>query len=221
MREPPGDLAEESLELPLRFEYGLDLIRLEFLPVGHDAYAWAYRVQTTREATYFLKVRRGHVNEPGLFIPHYLQSIGIDAVIAPLPARSGRLWAGMGPFSLVLYPFMAGESGAHVGMTPEQWIEYGTILRQIHSISLPSNLAGEMRRETFVPEGAALVRQVSAHLAEWNGSDPVERSRPGSGVSAASRFTCWRTGRTIWAAGWPRLHHRFSSATPTSTPPTC
>jgi spectinomycin phosphotransferase len=61
-------------------------------------------------------------------------------------------------------------------MSSEQWIEYGATLRRIHSASLPAQVAQRMRREPFVPEGAALVREIEAHLESATVVDPQARS---------------------------------------------
>jgi spectinomycin phosphotransferase len=61
------------------------------------------------------------------------------------------------------------------GMAPPQWVAYGAILRQIHTTTIAADLALLMRRETFVPVGAASVCAVEAHIGERNFADPAEQ----------------------------------------------
>jgi spectinomycin phosphotransferase len=86
----------------------------------------------------------------------------------------------MAGFSLILYPFVAGVSGMEQGMTPQQWIDYGAILRQVHGTALPPYLEQIMRRETFVPSGATTLRHLDAHLNERDfDDDPTGRALAG------------------------------------------
>ena len=65
MREPPANLADDTLRTCLRDRYGLAIVELAFLPLGHDASAWVYRARAA-DGTYFLKARLGGVTEAGL-----------------------------------------------------------------------------------------------------------------------------------------------------------
>ncbi|MCC6629273.1 MAG: hypothetical protein IT340_17945 [Chloroflexi bacterium] len=69
MREPPSGLADATLRAGLSAAYGLAVADLAFLPLGHDALAWVYRVRTADDRAYFLQVRRGAINEAGLLAP--------------------------------------------------------------------------------------------------------------------------------------------------------
>lgn len=59
------------------------------------------------------------------------------------------------------------------GMTRAQWIAFGAILRQIHAVTLSPSLAQLMPRETFVPVGTGLVRDLDAHIGERTFADPT------------------------------------------------
>jgi spectinomycin phosphotransferase len=83
------------------------------------------------------------------------------------------LWTEGAGYALILYPFIAGTTGMAHGMAPTQWIAYGAILRQIHTTALAPALAHLMRRETFVPAGAATVREVEAHIGGRRFADPA------------------------------------------------
>jgi len=161
--EPPADLPDEALVAGLGTHYGLAVTALTFLPLGQDVSAWVYRVRAA-DVTYFLKVRTSVANAPGLLVPRYLHDHGVASVVPPLPTVTGALWAPLAGYALTLYPFIAGSTGMEHGMSASQWIAYGAALRRIHTTAVAPELAHRMRRETFVPEGAATVRAVEAHL---------------------------------------------------------
>ncbi|MFN8496112.1 MAG: aminoglycoside phosphotransferase family protein [Caldilineaceae bacterium] len=145
-------------------DYGLAVANLEFLPIGHDASAGVYRVSTKTEAHYFLKVTKRTAYPPSLLIPHYLKTQGIPQVIAPLPAKDGALWQSIDGFTLLLYPFIDGQTGKARGLTDGQWIEFGALLRQIHAASLSATLLEQIKKETFVPRWGSVVKAILAQL---------------------------------------------------------
>jgi spectinomycin phosphotransferase len=173
MREPPANLTDDVLLASLRDQYGLTAVSLTFLPLGHDSSAWVYQVQVDDHTPYFLKVRTRIANPASLLVPRYLHDHGVTQVIAPLPTRTHTLWATAADFAVILYPFIAGETGMHQGMAPQQWRAYGTAMQQIHETRVTSTLAQQLRHETFVPRGADLVRQLDAHIGESQFDDPA------------------------------------------------
>jgi spectinomycin phosphotransferase len=174
MLEKP-DLPDAAIAETLSDRYGLAVTALEFLPIGNDATAWAYRVAADDGAAYFLKVRRGEVSLASLRIPRFLREAGVTQVVAPLPARDGALSAPLDGYSLILYPFVAGRVGMDAGLAPAQWTELGAALRRIHAIRLPADLAGQAAREAFVPPWAGMVRRLDAQIAAADGFDDPHR----------------------------------------------
>ena len=172
MLEPP-ELADHTIIDCLRSQYGLAVADLAFLPLGHDSSAWVYHVQTDAGGSYFLKVRTSVANEPSLLVPRYLQDHGVAHAVAPLPATSRQLWAAAGDFALILYPFIDGTTGMEHGMSDAQWIDYGASLRQIHTTVIAPDLARIMRHELFVPEWAAMVKRLDAHISTRTFDDPA------------------------------------------------
>ena len=175
MREPPANLPHDALRAGLQAGYGLSVAELLFLPLGHDASAWVYRVATDDGAAYFLKVRRSVTNESSLVVPHYLREHGVTQVVAPLASLAGTLWTALADYALILYPFIAGVAGMEHGLSDQQWIDYGAILRQIHATVVTPDLARRMKREGFAPASAGTVREVDAHIAEQTFDDSISR----------------------------------------------
>jgi len=173
MPEPPANLSDETLRAALRAHFGLTVAELVLLPLGQDASAWVYRARTADDRAYFLKVRTRVDNAAGLLVPRYLRDRGIAQVVAPLPAATGALWAEVGDYAAILYPFVAGATGMARGLTDQQWIDYGAPLRRVHDTALAPDLARVMRRESFAPDGADTVRRLDAQIGARTFEDPA------------------------------------------------
>ena len=127
MRDDPGlDLGRISACLGTN--YGLDVTEVTYLPIGHDFYAFVYRVRASDGQDYFLKVRRGPVNDVALVVPRALLDRGISQILAPLTTRTSNLWCTLddsAEFTVVLYPFIEGKDAKVVGLSDAQWREFG------------------------------------------------------------------------------------------------
>jgi spectinomycin phosphotransferase len=185
MREPPAHLSGELLWSCLQDRYGLAVVELAFLPLGSDSSAWVYRVRTADAVEYFLKVRASAVYEAGLHVPRYLCDRGIPGVVAPLPTSAGTLWTNVAGAALILYPFIAGRAGMERGLSDRQWLAFGTTLARVHAAILAPDLLQTMRRETYAPEGADVVRRLDAHICTRTFDDPVARAFA----------SCWQSRR--------------------------
>ena len=176
MREPPINLSEETLRACLRAEYGLDVTEVIFLPWGHDSSAWVYRVQATDGGTYFLKARLQVTNEASLVVPRYLHDHGVARVVAPLPTLARTLWTQAGDYAVILYPFIAGQTGMEQRMVARQWRDYGALLRQIHSTPVEPDLARLLQRDTFIPAWGDMVRRLDTHIGARTFADPLDQT---------------------------------------------
>ena len=150
MLEKPN-LPDAAIAACLRAAYGLAATAIEFLPIGYDAAAWAYRVSASDGARYFLKLRRGTVHDDCAAVARYLETHGAPEVVAPLPTSAGQLSAPLDGYTLLLNPWIEGRTGmvADGGLSDDQWIAYGAIVRRIHATRLPADLAAAMTREDF------------------------------------------------------------------------
>ncbi|NJM41865.1 MAG: phosphotransferase [Anaerolineae bacterium] len=77
----------------------------------------------------------------------------------------------LGPFNLILYPFIAGRTGMDLGLSAAQWTELGAILKKLHAIELSPELQTMVQRESFerpywVDEIQRLQARVDAGQAE-------------------------------------------------------
>lgn len=174
MLEPPA-LAEHDLAAALTTNYGLAVSAICFLPIGADTRAWAYRVESDG-AAYFLKLRQGAPREAALAVPRFLRNALSLPVVAPLPARSGALWSRLDEYALAVYPFVEGRTATAAGLSDAQWVEFGAALRQVHGADLPPALAALLRRETFVPEWAAVAADVDTCIGDRDFPDPDQQA---------------------------------------------
>jgi spectinomycin phosphotransferase len=139
------------------------------MAIGHDLNAAVYEAIATDGTAYFLKVRFGPAHEAGLLAPRSLRDRGVPNILAPLPARSGRLWgslAGDKAISLVLYPYLHGQNAMLAGLSAEQWRVFGATLRAVHDSGLEESFRDRLRVETFALPSAALVPRLLALAAE-------------------------------------------------------
>jgi spectinomycin phosphotransferase len=180
MLEKPN-VSEKDLRVYLQEHYDLIPASLEMLPLGLDTAATVYRVVSEQGEAYFLKVKSGPLYQPTCLVPDYLRGQGIAAVVAPLSTKSNALWTRIGKWTMLLYPFIEGDT-SWTGMTDEQWKEVGTTFKRIHQITLPLEGFESLRKETFDPsEYARWVRTFEAqhvlqHTQASRGKNTSERA---------------------------------------------
>ena len=176
MREPPN-ISEEGLQACLQDQYNLSIVRLEFLPRGLDFKAGVYRVVSEQGVPYLLKVTSRPLYEPGFLVPRYLRDQGITSVVAPIPSKSHTLWTKLEDWTLIIYPFIDGDT-SWTGMTNEQWKEVGNIFKRIHNIRLKPEDFSSLRKETFDPtEYIQWIRDFeSQHLPVRQGKNETEHA---------------------------------------------
>ncbi len=175
MLEPPP-LSPEKIISSLNEAYDIQISKLEFLPIGNDSNSWVYKVHADRES-YFLKAKRLPVYEPSLTIPHFLKEQGLHQVVAPIASKAQNLYQTLENFALILYPFIDGDNGMNLGLTDKQWLEYGTFLKHLHAINLPSELSKTIQQETFMPhpERLELTKTFHTSIGEKNHSNIFEK----------------------------------------------
>jgi spectinomycin phosphotransferase len=147
MLERP-DLSDAAIAGALHAHHGIRAAAITFLPVGNDVHSSAFKVIASDGAAFFLKARTGEMNPAALEIPRFLKAQGVPAV-APIASQAGTLWIDDGDFHLMLYPFIAGESGMDAGLSDAQWVAFGVALRRMHDLALPAEIRALLPREDF------------------------------------------------------------------------
>jgi spectinomycin phosphotransferase len=188
MREPLH-IEEKRLQTCLQDQYDLIPVVLDFLPLGHDYNAGVYHVVSRQGSEYLLKVTSRLLYEPSCLVPAYLQNQGIASIVAPVPTRSGALWARIKEWMVILYPWISGECSL-TGMTDAQWKQVGSIFQHIHQAKLPPSGFESLRKECFDPtEYTQWIRTFETHHLQQ------------SSASASQR-----TLRTSWKVHQPTIH---------------
>lgn len=172
MLEKP-DLQDEKIAACLQDAYRLPAAQVAFLPLGADQNTAVYRVVTPDSTPYFLKLRSGVFDETSVDLPRFLSDQGIRAIIAPLPTAAGRLWASLGEFKTILYPFVHGQDGYQTDLTERHWREFGAVLNSIHTIALPAELARRIPPERYSPQWRQAVRRFLALVETETFADPI------------------------------------------------
>lgn len=172
MLEKPG-LEDQALIDRLQPEFGLVGVKLAFLPLGADSDTFVYRADDEEGGAYFVKLRRGEFNESLVAVPQYLSELGMMQIIPSIRTRAGRLWAKLGPFNVMLYPYLTGCDGYEKPLPEPLWVEFGRALKDLHTADIPANITDGIRREDFSPRWRESLRAHLAGLDENTASDPV------------------------------------------------
>jgi spectinomycin phosphotransferase len=162
MREDPG-LDAAAIAACLREQYGIEVATVTYLPIGYDLGAAVYGVRASDGTPTFVKVRFGPVFEPGLDVPRALIDRGVPNILAPLRTRAGALWRALdvsAGHTVVVYPFIRGETAMEAGMSAAQWRAFGSTLRAVHDSGLGETFRDRLRVEDFALPSAALVREM-------------------------------------------------------------
>ena len=172
MLEKP-DLQDDKIAACLRDEYRLPVVQIAFLPLGNDLNAAVYRALAEDETPYFVKLRRGVFDEITVTLPKFLSDQGIAQIIAPLATKTGQLWASLGAFKVILYPYVEGKSGYQVDLSDGHWGDFGTALKRLHTAAVPPALTRRLRQEAYSPRWREIVKTFLARVEHAAFDDPV------------------------------------------------
>lgn len=181
MLERP-DIADATIARHIRTEYALDVRAVEFLALGADPDAAAFRIACA-DRVGFAKLRRGTdaaAAGSAVALLGFLAGAGPTRVLAPLPTRTGRLATEVGGHGMVLFPFVEGANGFHAALTGGQWADLGRALAAVHGAEPPPALRGRIRTEAYSPVWRDRLRPYLAAALdhpepEFSALDPVAR----------------------------------------------
>jgi spectinomycin phosphotransferase len=172
------NISDERIISALQENYSISITGIEFLPLGLDSSAWAYRVEA-KNATCFLKLRKGIPNPAGILIPRFFKEQGTQQVMASLSTKDGDAWALAYDFFFTLYPFITGERVMDVGMSDAHWVEFGSVLKRLHNTKLAPKLLRQIKRETFIPKQLAFCKELHEQVEVRNYDDPFQKELAG------------------------------------------
>lgn len=198
MLEKP-DLPDDKIITCLQHHYELIVVGIIFLPLGADTNTAVYRAIVADGTAYFVKLRRGRFDPLSVTLPKWLNDQGIQPIIAPLTTTTGQLWANLGDFTLILYPFVVGQDGYERPMTEQHWQLFGRALRGIHAAALPSTLLTQLRREIYSLHWCNVLKGYLEHLGDTVYDDPIARELVASLQPKRAELETLIT-RTTWLA---------------------
>lgn len=167
------DFPDEIMIVCLQTEYELRIVHVVFLPLGSDLDTAVYRAVADDETAYFCKLRRGVFDETSVTLPRLLRDQGIAHIIPPLPTQSGQLWAVLGEFNLIVYPFVEGTNGYEVELSERQWADFGAALKRLHTTIVPATILQSIRKERYDPEWRERCKNIIETLDAETFDDPV------------------------------------------------
>ncbi len=173
MIEKPN-ISEERIISALQGNFSVPAVNVEFLPLGLDSSASAYRVDS-ENAVYFLKLRKEISNPAGILIPRFLNDQDIQQVMAPLSTKGGDAWACADGFFFILYPFISGERVIDVGMSDARWIEFGSALNRLHTTKPTPELLSQIKRERFIPKQLEFCKELHTQVNTREYDDPFQK----------------------------------------------
>lgn len=156
-------LASEQIVHCLKTNYSIEVATLTPLSVGADINASIYKAQSHDQATYFIKLKRGH-HGASIEVLKLLWSAGVEQVIPPIKTIDGKTTQSIEDLTLIVYPFVDGEDGFNRDLTDNQWIELGQALRQVHELEVPPSILNNIRQETYSPKWRNAVRSIYTHV---------------------------------------------------------
>jgi spectinomycin phosphotransferase len=76
-----------------------------------------------------------------------------------------------------VYPFVEGQAGIDAGLTDEQWIAYGAVLKRIHTAKLAPDVAAQVNREDFVPhrQWHSMATRLHDEVLHREYANPIQR----------------------------------------------
>jgi spectinomycin phosphotransferase len=167
------DLKDEEIVRCLRDAYGLTIEKVAFLPLGADFNTAVYRVTTSNQMDYFLKLRGGKFLEASVSVPKYLADLGIKQVISALATKTGQLWSPLGAFKAILYPYVEGRNGVEAKLSKDQWAQFGTAIKNLHSVDIPESITKGVPRETFSSKWREAVKAFLVRIESEVFEEPV------------------------------------------------
>ena len=172
MLEKP-DLPDEQIIGCLQDAYSVDTMQISFLPLGNDHNTGVYRVLAANSNTYFVKLRRGAFDETSVALQDWLSSQGIANIIPIVATTAGQLWAQLGAFTMIVYPFINGQDGYTVAMSDQHWRDFGIALRRMHTADVPRTLTQRIQQETYSAQGRLAVLAFLEYPADAQYADSV------------------------------------------------
>ncbi len=167
------NLTDETIATHLYNAYELDAKEISFLPLGADFNTAVYRITTSTQRDYFLKLRSGEFLEASVSVPKYLADLGIKQVIPPITTKPGQLYSGLGSFKAILYPYVEGCNGVETKLSEDQWAQFGAAIKKLHATDISATIAKDVPKETFSSKWRETVKAFLVRIENEFFEEPV------------------------------------------------
>lgn len=157
----------------LNTNYGIKVTKLTRLLLGADINASVYKAEAQNHSSYFVKLKRGHHADISTTIITLLRDAGIQQIISPLTNNRGQAIQSIDDFTLIVSPFIEGHDGFSRDLTNEQWIMLGKVMRQVHEVTVPSEIQKMIRRESYSSQWRERVRALYVHIEAQPSGDEI------------------------------------------------
>jgi spectinomycin phosphotransferase len=133
-------LSTNNIKEIIQKEYGFSIAGIEKLDLGFDANTMVFKVSSTEQKDYFLKIRSKYFSESCISVPFWLsKKFGLANIINPIETMDKKLYVKKSSSYIMMYPYITGKSGWDVTLTKEQFIEFGRFMYKLHSVKLPND----------------------------------------------------------------------------------
>ena len=153
--------------------YGLRVDKIVFLPLGADFNTFVYHVVAEGKKDYFLKLRQGDFFDASVTVPKYLNTLGLQEVIPPIETKLGHLWTNLGSFKVILYPYINGRNGGETKLSDPQWVQFGAIMKNLHSADIPKSITNSIPKEEFSSKWLGVVQDFLVRIEGEDFSEPI------------------------------------------------
>ncbi len=168
----PQELSSAQIGAVLAHAWGVQAATVVQRPAGADAGATVYQVAAQDGRRWWLKCRRYAVHDTVWKVLQYLrQQSGLAEVVAPQPALDGAPALRHAGMQWTLFAYIEGQSGFEAALSQAQWQRLGQVLRQVHEVRLPAELAAGLAQPGFDDDTA--VERVGAWLRRGDAHWPL------------------------------------------------
>lgn len=157
----------------LKETYDIDASTVLLLNLGADLNTTVYRITTSKDKDYFLKLRRGDFCEASVLLPHHLHESGCKNIIPALRNKFGNLWSDFAPsFKAILYPYIENKCAADSKLSKDQWVQLGRIIKKLHSTNISGTIT--LPHETFSLRTSTQLGALLQSLQNEDFKDPIQ-----------------------------------------------
>lgn len=169
-----SEIDEKQLIQLLNQHYSIQADSVQRLNLGADMNAAIYRVAAS-SASYFVKIKPASHDETALAVIQHLRNANIKEIIFPVSTLQANLSLHTGHEIIIVYPYIDGRDGFTQPLTQPQWVQFGKLLRSIHTLTLPAVMQQSIRKESYSTKWRDIVKALPAKMVANQGENQLVR----------------------------------------------